>query len=70
MKLSTYIAQLKTLLEEHGDLEVQASQYGERQSAPAPVLAYERLLQGTEHKPRFFSQYDHDERRGALVIKV
>ncbi len=71
MKISEYIKHLESVQSEIGDVEVQSYGFGgDRHTAPMPSVALVKLLSGREHKPRFWSTYDGDERKGAPVCRV
>ena len=72
MKISEYIEALSDLMRRHGDLEVETySMDVTRYTAPAPRLRYRKILNGKEHKARFFNQItDNESRRGEKVIEI
>ena len=73
MKISAYIEELRKRLEEHGDIEVEQNLFdGTRVEARAPSIAYKMILQGREHKERFWYNYIENSaaRKGEKVCQI
>lgn len=71
MKISEYIEALQSIMNEHGDLEVEAITVNfDREEARSPVVGFRKVLKGRESKPSFFHQFDSEDRRGEKVVRV
>lgn len=72
MKTSTYIAELQALIEEHGDLELDTTNFhGDRIEAQMPTIGYRKILAGRERKPMFWTSYcDKPEQKGEMVFRM
>lgn len=70
MKISEYIQHLERILSEHGDLEVETSDFFGRVSAPIPSAQHRMILMGRETKPRFACSLDPEYRKGERVCRV
>lgn len=70
MKISEYIKHLESVQSEIGDVEVQRENHWGRDSAPEPVAAFALILNGRESRPRFWSAYEGEERKGGPVCRV
>ena len=69
MKISEYMQGLQTILDEHGDLEVQHYSFGRRTANP-PKVGHERILRGRESTPQFAYPYDDESRKGEKVCHI
>ena len=70
MKISEYIQHLESVLDQIGDVEVQRYWYDGRSEAPPPQVGYVLLLRPRESRPRFWSSYEGDARKGDAVCRV
>ena len=70
MKISEYIRHLENVMSEIGDVEVQSNGYDGRHNACQPCVAFALILRGRESRPRFWSKYEGEERKGEAVCKV
>ena len=71
MKISDYIAELQTIMAEHGDLEVETLNYsGYRVSASEPDIAFRKILVGRQSKPDFWWRGEGEDRKGEKVCRV
>jgi hypothetical protein len=73
MKISEYILQMQSIMQEHGDLEVETiGAWFHRVSAEAPSVCYRKVLSGRESKPVFWDKYQKnaDEVKGEKVCRV
>lgn len=71
MKISEYITALESILSQHGDLDVQKVNLAlHRVNAGAPSVGFELVLRGKESRPRFWSSYNGEDRKGRKVCEV
>lgn len=71
MKISEYIEELRRIMGEHGDIEVQKERFdGNRITAECPGIAHEKILTGRERKPSFWHRWDAPNSKGANVVKL
>lgn len=71
MKLNVFIAKLRQIKNEHGNLEVDTDdQNGARISHAGPTVAFRKILEGRETKPKFFTDSDLNSKRGDKVCRV
>ena len=74
MKASEYINCLQALIDEHGDLEVNALNIcGDRIDAPEPKIAFKKVLSKRERKPVFWYDWRNTnltEIQGEKVIRL
>ena len=70
MRISEYILCLESVKDQIGDVEVQTDGFSGRQIANSPEVGHTLILRGRESKPRFWSKWDGDDRRGEPVCIV
>lgn len=75
MLLSTYVRELRALLSQHGDLEVEKWMPAKgRHEAPVPKVAYRRVFESSrgsiEVVPQFYHPDDNPVQCGDPVIRV
>ncbi len=71
MKISEYIKKLEGHLAVHGDLEVEAYNFaGDRVEALPPTTKHRLILTGRATKPRFWHQWEGEEKKGAKVLCI
>lgn len=70
MKISEYIAKLESIKAEHGDLEVETNMGMSRWPVWVPVVAHKLILGKRERTPRFWMEWDGEERKGEKVVRV
>lgn len=70
MKISKYIQHLESVRDQIGDVEVQRDWYDGRSEAPTPQVGYVLLLRPRESRPRFWSSYEGEDRKGDPVCRV
>ncbi len=70
MKISEYIKHLESVRDQVGDVEVQQYDYDGRSEARQPQVGYVLLLRPRERRPRFWSSYEGDDRKGDPICRV
>ena len=70
MKISEYIQHLEAVRDQIGDVEVQRYGHYGREEAHQPQVGHTLILRPRESRPRFWSTYDGEDRKGDPVCLI